>query len=126
MDKILSVEEAVANSLTILNENTHSNPKEKNVAVCCELIAPKFKNFVVKTSIAEITELVEEVKTYSSEEVRNCWLSVLRSLMKYSTDELIKLYNKQNDEWFDFCNDAVLWFCYNSVLFKKGIPVIEL
>jgi len=125
MNKILSVEQAIANGNAILNENNHNNPKEQNVAVCCEMIAPKFKDFMVKTSVAEITDMVEKIETLSLEEVRNIWLLVLRNLMKYSTDELIKLYNKQNQEWFDFCNDAVLWFCYNAVLFKKGIPVVE-
>jgi len=126
MDKILSVEEAIAEGLTILDENNHNNPKEQNVAICCELIAPKFEKFIVKTSVAEITEMVEKIKTYPLERVRDVWLLVLRNLMKYSTDELIELYNKQNKEWFDFCNDAMLWFCYNSVLFKKGIPVMKL
>lgn len=126
INNILSVEEAHTRGLQILNRENRLNPNDKNIAVCCDLIAPKFKEFYVATSVIEIEELIEDIKTYPLEQIKIIWVNVLRNLMRYNADELRNLYHQQNDEWFNFCTDVVLWYCYNAILFKKGIPVVEL
>ena len=123
---ILSVEEAHKKGHQILNRENRLNPNDKNIAVCCDLIAPKFKEFYVATSIIEIEETIEDIKTYPLEQIKIIWVNVLRNIMRYDADELRNLYQQQNEEWFNLCNEVVLWYCYNAILFKKGIPVVEL
>jgi len=126
INNILSVEEAYTKGHQIVNRENYPNPNDKNVAVCCDLIAPKFKEFYVATSVIEIEETIQDIETYPLEQLKIIWLNVLRNIMKYNVDDLRNLYQQQNDEWFNFCNDVVLWYCYNAVLFKKGVPVVGL
>jgi hypothetical protein len=123
---ILSIDEATSQGLPILNKKNHKNSSEKNVALCCDLISPAFKEFLVATSVAELEEHIERVKSRPLKESKIVWVNILRNLTKYSADELVILYETKNQEWRDFCNDVALWYCYNAVIFKKGIPVCDL
>jgi hypothetical protein len=123
---ILSIDEAISQGLPILNKKNHNNSSEKNIVLCCDLISPKFKEFLVATSVAEIEDFMKNLEKKPLEKCKIIWVNILRNLVKYSADELTVHYEQNDKEWVDFCNDVMLWYCYNAIVFKKGIPAMEI
>jgi len=120
--EILSVEELLQPGVDLL-QNVR-NPNERNLMLTGELINPKFSAFRVLTSMNEIQDVLKHIHNEPIEEVKHAWVICLKDLTRFSSDELIKHYNKNNKIWKEWCSDVVMWYCYNAIVFKKGIPVI--
>ena len=100
--------------------------KKKNVAVWCGLIASRFNEYQVITSTAEINDAIKTAEKSCEAERKRMWVSITRQLHKHSDEELNAHYERGSKEWRDWCADSVLWFAYNAVLFKKGVPIVEM
>jgi hypothetical protein len=50
--------------------------------------------------------------------------SVLRQLYKYDETKLTEHYNQRNQEWRNWCDDVLLYYCFNYVLFDNQLITI--
>jgi hypothetical protein len=119
---LLTPQEAKDQGLAILGKPS----KKKNVAVWCGLIASRFHEYQVITSNAEIHDAIKSAEKCSKEELKRIWVNITRQLHKHSDEQLNAHYEIKNEDWENWCADSVLWFAYNAVLFKKGVPVIQI
>jgi len=117
--KLLTPDEARARGM----ETVDSASTEK-IAVVCGGIAERFSEYLVVTTPKEIDEAVNKAEGKSVPLQKRIWVSVLRSLTQYTNEELERHERERGLEWDNWCNDAVLFFAYNAVVFKKGIPAV--
>lgn len=97
----------------------------KKIAVWCGGISIRFKDYHIVTNSREIESCIEKTKKLDTQAQKGIWLSITRNLHRYTDEELNHHYEETDKQWFDWCNDAVIWYAYNVVLFKKGIPASE-
>lgn len=120
--KILSLDEAKAKGL--VGNPLSVNPTEKNLFVLGDLVHPRFSEFGVLTSENEISDFMKVLHHKTDRECRETWGLILRNLYKYSKEELNVHYEMKDADWQNWCDDCVLWYCYNARVFKKAIPVV--
>jgi hypothetical protein len=118
--KLLTLEEANAKGMETLD-----SASTEKIAVVCGGIAERFNDYLVVTTPKEIDDMVNEAEELSVKEQKMNWVLLLRSLTQYTNEELERHERDRTPEWSDWCNDAVLFFAYNAVVFKKGIPAIN-
>jgi hypothetical protein len=116
---ILTVEEARAKGM-----ETVDSASTEFIAVVCGGIAERFSDYLVVTTPQEIDKGVYSAKEKSVKEQKRIWVDILRNLTRYTDEELERHERDRTPEWDEWCNDAVLFFAYNHVVFKKGIPAI--
>lgn len=98
-----------------------SNTQERCVlpngfALQCSKISEKFKEFVVQTCHSEIKRQIIVFCKMDKLEVKFLTIKILDNILKYSTDELHKLFDTHDDKFIDFCNDVVLYYTAMFVL----------
>ena len=118
---VLTPEEAVEQGLPIIKPTS-----TKKIGVWCGGISTRFKDYIVITSAKEITQSIKNGEKLDEQERKRIWVSILRELNRYTDEELNAHYEATDQEWRDWCNDAVLFYAYNAIIFKKGIPSVEL
>ena len=118
---ILSVAEAEEQGLSIVNP--YSNDA---IGVWCGGISNRFKDYIIVTTSKQITEYIELVEKKTEKDRKLAWVQITRNLNKYSDDELNHHYETSSQEWSDWGDDAVLFFAFNSVIFNKGIPAVNI
>jgi hypothetical protein len=95
-----------------------------NFAVNCGEIHPRFEKYNVKTTDEDITNIRNRALNTEKKELGLAWGSCFRELAKWSEEALYKIYEENNKDWENWCDDAVLFYCYRSVLFPdKLIPI---
>jgi hypothetical protein len=102
---------------------------EGEVLLYCGEIAPKFKKFFVKTTDKEIKDMIKRVHSSTREENNNVFKSVYFSLMKYSEEQLIKLFEgAKEQEYHNWCSDVALFYVYRLYLSdaKLQIPIARM
>jgi len=118
---ILSVCEAQSQGLPIIKPTS-----SKKIGVWCGGIGTRFKEYIILSTAKEITAQIKSAEKLGEQDRKRIYVSVLRNLNKYTNEELHAHYEATNQEWRDWCNDAILFYAYNAVIFKKGIPSVEL
>jgi hypothetical protein len=119
MEKILSLDEANNGKHTVLK----TGGDNIKLVVFGDLINQKFKEFCVTTTSKEMDEMIELIKTRYTSDNKLVWVRILRELNKYDKPTLEYHFTNKTKEWDNWANDCVLWYCYNAVVFNKGIPV---
>jgi len=119
---ILTIAEASNEGFEIINSKNQANPNRKNLLLHGKFIHKKFSEFCVATSVNEIEECMKTLEGRDMKECKRMWLSVLTELSKYSNEQLTFHYERSDTEWRNWCDDCLLWFCYNARVFGKGIP----
>jgi hypothetical protein len=71
----------------------------------------------VQTTSGEIEDVLVDL---TMEKAKSVFPQIWNNIKNVNTD---MLYNKQGQEWTDFCNDLILFYCYRTFLFKTPIPV---
>jgi hypothetical protein len=120
-ENVLTPQEAVEQGLHIIKPTS-----TKKIGVWCGGIAERFKEYSIISSAKEITGMIKNAEKLEEKERKHIWVSILRELHKHTDEQLNAHYEAQSQEWRDWCNDAVLFYAYNAVIFKKGIPSMEL
>jgi hypothetical protein len=118
---ILTPEEAFNQGLSTILPNS-----KKRIAVWAGGISKRFEEYCVQTTPKEITDATIKAEEKDNVLQKQIWVQLLRNLHKYTDAELNDNWNKANQNWRDWCNDVVLYFAYNSIIFGKGIPAMEL
>lgn len=95
------------------------------VFLWCGGIADRFKEYLVATPQVALEEQIATVKRRSNKESKAIYVSVLRNLHQWTDEQLHKNYVAKNGAWENWCDDCVLFFAYNHILFNKGIPAVE-
>jgi hypothetical protein len=72
---------------------------------------------IVQTTSGEIEDVLVDL---TMERAKSVFPQIWNNIKNVNTD---MLYNKRGQEWTDFCNDLILFYCYRTVLFKSPIPV---
>lgn len=101
------------------------NEETEQLLLTGELINPKYKEYLILTNSKQINEQIERCESRPVAENKRIWLSILRNLNQYTPDELNRHYELCDRAWKNWCDDAVLWYCYNAVVFNKGIPAVR-
>ena len=122
--QIETIEEAIKNGRPILNRHNHNDSDKQNILLWGNLINPIFKEYVVATSVVEIEDTIERLRQRPKEENKKIWVHILRNLNQYDEPTLNMHYNGKTKEWDNWCTDLMLWYCYNVVVFNKGIPAM--
>ena len=120
-DNILTREEAIAKGCPILKPTS-----TKKIGIWCSGIGKRFAEYVVVSTAKEIEKFRKSAERQNEEDRKKVWVNILRELNRYTDAELNAHYEVSSKEWRDWCNDAMLFYAYNSVIFKKGIPCFEL
>ena len=89
----------------------------------CEGICPRFYEYGVRTTHAEIMDLIETAKNSSNAELRHIFVSSLRNLTQWSNEELHNHWASQTQQWKDFCDDVAIFYTTRAVLMEKPIPI---
>lgn len=118
---VLSVTEAKEQGLEIVNPNSTDE-----IGVWCGGISNRFKDYIIVTTSKMVTETIDLVEQKTEQQRKAHWVQITRNLNKYTDAELNHHYDTSSQEWSDWGNDAVLWFAYNSVIFNKGIPAVNI
>jgi hypothetical protein len=119
------------------------------IVVQCSPIDERFEEYGIKTTHKEIMglcdKLINELEQEHDEKwkkdqnitgsfskishrkiMENTFNKIYQNVIKYSDKELNNLYERQNKKWGNWCDDVVLYYCYNRVLNQKLIPIISL
>jgi len=119
----------------------------KILIVSCETINKRFKEYHIQTThneVMEILDLINIEKTRFSEKwrkkryekdiykrfniigfQRDKMNRILRNIEMYSDKELNCIFEKNNQQWGNWCNDCILFHCYNKILNNVCIPIME-
>jgi len=123
----------------------------KILLVSCETINERFKEYCIKTThneVMDILKLIDEdkerfnekwtTKRYDKNNNRRVYKKknvdgfqrdkmnlILKNIEKYDDYELNDIFEKNNQKWVDWCNDIILYHCYNKMLNNVCIPVVE-
>jgi len=113
--------------------------------VLCNSIDTRFKEYAIKTSHKEIIEIIDKLNNQlgKDEEWKNnqnikgersklsnrkimddIFNNIYCNITKYSDKQLNNLYERQNKKWENWCDDVVLFHCYNKVLNERVIPTM--
>ncbi len=95
----------------------------ENIFISCKEIDKKFNMIVVVVTYETLHNTLEKIKKISKESQNRVYCSTLIELLKYTTEEIIKHSEENNQQWEDFCNDVVLYYATRNVLYKDKIPV---
>ena len=117
--RLLSPEEARARGMETIDPTS-----TETIALTCGGIHPRFKDTAVVTTPKEVNDTVKLAETTTERERRRIWKETLTSLTQYSDEEFNSHYSNNTQEWKDWCDDAIIFFAYNAIIFKKGIPAI--
>ncbi len=122
--------------------------KNKILMVSCEKIHKRFNEYIIKTTHKEITDIRKNLLREIKDDDLNNWNKdnniknlyhkksnikqiekrfnkIYDNIMKYTDYELNEIYEKQNNKWFDWCNDVIIYYVYNNVLNNQVIPVFN-
>jgi hypothetical protein len=123
---------------------THNEPMN----VWAKSINERFRYYVIKTTHKEVVGVMKMI-TEEQESVSDKWEpkkydkkvlqkedilglqrdrmnKILKNIEKYNDEELNNLYEKKNKLWTDWCNDVILYYCYNNKLNDVCIPLVGL
>ena len=117
---VLTQEEVKEQGLPTVKPNS-----TEEIYIWCGGISNRFKEYSVVSTAKEITGVIKSVEKQDEKERKHTWVSILRELTRYTDEELNAHYEAHDQAWGDWCNDAVLFYAYNAVIFKKGIPCRE-
>ncbi len=98
-------------------------PEGKVIAVTCGGISPKLEVYGVQTTHAEVMKMIDFCKNNSLDQQKRVFRMCLYNLVKYSESELNDHYNRKSQEWYDFCDDVLIFYTTRLVLMKKEIPI---
>jgi hypothetical protein len=118
---VLTPDEAREQGLPIIKPNS-----KKKIGIWCGGIGTRFNEYSIISTAKEITGMIKNAEKQNEAERKHIWVSILRELNRYTDEELNAHYEATDQAWRDWCNDAVLFYAYNAVIFKKGIPSMEL
>ena len=118
---VLTLKKAKKQGLLTVKPNS-----TKEIGIWCGGISNRFKEYSVISTAKEITGVIKSVEKQDEKERKHTWVSILRELSRYTDEELNAHYEATDQAWRDWCSDAVLFYAYNAVIFKKGIPSMEL
>jgi hypothetical protein len=113
------------------------------IILLCNPIDTRFKEYAVQTTHKEIMDMLDKLnnrlekdeqwknnQNIKGESSKLCNRKIMNdifnkiycNIIKYSDKELNNLYEKQNGKWFEWCDDVMLYHCYNKVLNEQLIP----
>jgi hypothetical protein len=118
---VLTPQEAKEQGLQIIKPTS-----KKEVAIWCGGISERFKEYSVICCPNQITKTIKIAEKHTEQERKHIWVSIIRQLNIYTNEQLNAHYEAQNNEWRNWCDDVALFYSYNAVIFKKGIPAMEL
>lgn len=94
--------------------------------LCGGDISSRFKKYLVMTTPKILHEQIDKIKKQTEMEKKRIFVEILQNLHKWTDDELNSHYEQKNKDWYFWCDDVVLYFAYNAVIFNKGIPFVEM
>jgi hypothetical protein len=94
----------------------------EKLVVACKYINERFKEYFVQTTHAEIKAQID-ILIADEAKARAVYVGTLENLNKWTDEELNTHYELKNQDWNNFCNDAVLFYCARFVLMKQEIPI---
>ena len=111
-------------TLTEVNEKkmVYDCNDDTEIILPAYVITDRLKHFFVKTTKKEIDDNIKSALKENNEERKKMYASVCREVLKYTSAQLGKHCENNTNEWRDWCNDLLLFFVYNCVVFGKAIP----
>ena len=121
----------------------------KILIVPCELINKRFEEYHIQTTHYEIMDIFtlidnqrdkmnasnrwikanNEKHTYTRKDVnqhqKDKMNRIYKNIERYSEFELNDIFEKNSNEWIDWCNDCILYYCFNKKLNNVTIPIME-
>lgn len=90
----------------------------------CEVIDPRFCQYLVGTTDSEIKESLRSVQNQNIQQRKYIFLKVHRNIQQYTDQQLSDIHKAGSQEFTDWCNDVCLYFCYRYILLSKPIPFV--
>jgi len=119
-DNILTPDEAIAQGCPIMKHTSN-----KKIGIWCGGIGKRFAEYVVVSTPNEIEHSRKMAEEQTEEDRNRVWVGILRELNRYTDAELKAHYEVMSEEWREWCDNAMLFYAYNSVIYKKGISCFE-
>jgi len=92
--------------------------------VSCSLIDPRFNEYLIETTQKTVDARFDYISKYSKIQVKSCYKLALEKLTQYDDATLNRHYEGQTEDWQNWCDDVVFFYCLRVVLFKKPIPIV--
>ena len=112
--------------MTTTNETkTIDTPKFNAIMLPCIYISPKFFDFNVITTHKEVMKAIEMLSQYPLARQKRQYVKALMNVMKYSNEEMTSHFEKQSQEFQDWCDDVAIFYAVRYVLMNKPIPMLD-
>jgi len=110
-----------------MESNRNLKISKEDIILSCAEIDKRFDKFFVITSDDEIRQLLNKAKD-ETDKLRLHFVKkrCYDSITKYSTEELKEIFNKQNQQYRDWCDDVAIFYVYRLFIDKQPIPIIKL
>ena len=72
------------------------------------------------------TVILDQAYRKTTPQRRRKWKAVLYNLLQYTDEELALHRERQTQEWENWCNNVVLFYAYNNIIFKEKAPMITI
>lgn len=84
------------------------------------------EHVAVRTTHGEVMDCLDEIGGNTMEEQKTIYRRVVTTLRRLAFDKekFNKMYDKNDKNWQNFCDDVVLAYCVRCVLHNKPIPVM--
>ena len=94
------------------------------IGVMCGGISPRFKDIMIITTPTYLEGCREEAMKKSKPERKIIWKEVLSNLLRYTNEELDLHREQTTEEWSDWCDDVIIFYAFNNLIFGKAVPAI--
>jgi len=115
----------------------------------CNPINERLRSYAIETSNLEILEELKKIKDFLKRDDIESWKkerneknvysklshrkiaieemnNLYKNILKYSNEELDDMYNKDNQDWTNWCCNVRDYYCYNKILNNRCIPILDL
>ena len=103
----------------------HSPDLLRKIVVQCNDISNNFNDYYVRTTIEEISRIINKIGFRPLDEIKRVFGSCLREILQYDNNTLQKHCRTNSQEWKYWCSDVIIYFICRKIIFNKPIPICK-
>jgi len=103
----------------------HSPDLLRKIVVQCNDISNNFNDYYVRTTLEEISRIINKIGFRPLDEIKRVFGSCLREILQYDNNTLQKHCRTNSQEWKYWCSDVIIYFICRKIIFNKPIPICK-
>lgn len=109
----------------IEESSEHSTDLLRKIVVQCNDISNNFNDYYVRTTLEEISRIINKIGFRPLDEIKRVFGSCLREILQYDNNTLQKHCRTNSQEWKYWCSDVIIYFICRKIIFNKPIPICK-